>query len=145
MESEISSFNRALYTLLLDRGTLNAARDSIRESLPKKSDSIGILTSEFLYALGFRSYVRDQCEGAGVRERMIAFLAKAQEQLNIDPIQGARLAQNRIKELNDRSVQRETFEQSKKMFFMHDKYPNNPRLPNPTFDQVMQLSPPEND
>ncbi len=138
--AEVLSGNRAFYNSLLQRSNWNDALQALRNAIPDKARTVNIWTSEHLFILGFNYYFNSLCEGSGLTKRIKQLVNRARVEKGLNRIDASIFAEelrDKFQSINDR---RREFEKARNKFFMHDLYPENHRLPCPSYEHVMQIS-----
>lgn len=132
----------AFYDEVLTSGDLNAALEKLKQAIPHQAEKIGIESSVELFMKAFKGYLETYCTPEAVDERVNKIMGAVKGEC--EPVVGIiDSAESHFREyvkfqLGTKEGQQMAFEKKKAIFFLHDRYPTNKDLPNPSFDLIIK-------
>lgn len=124
----------SFYKCLLSRQSISNALSSLFMVEPSFTHNISMISAESLFIKGMKNYFADQCSNEKAEERARDIVTKSLREKGICTIDEVMVC-DVIKQIQSASYKRESFDKRKRVFFMHDLFPDNNELPNPGYSE----------
>jgi hypothetical protein len=122
----------AFYKCLLSRQSISNALSSLFIVEPSLNYNISMISAESLFVKGLKNYFDYQCSNEVAEERARKKVSQSLSKKGIYTIDEDMVCKM-IKRLQSTAYKREIYEKRKRVFFMHDLFPENNELPNPEY------------
>lgn len=128
----------AFYDELLLPSSFGDALAKLKQAIPNHGVKFTILNSEYLFMVAYKNYLESKCSKEAVEKRIRAMVVKSAgnraEYLNVEDLE--RRARSSFGTVAGQQLD---FDFLKEKFFLHDIYPRNELLPNPSFEMMMKI------
>ncbi len=128
---------RAFYFEAFKSRNMNLALEELKKTIPHQAKNFQLISSEYFFFIALKKYFTKECSPENIERRINDMIIEGSN-LGLSSEGLKRMELTHRERLSSREGQEKDFNHFKKFFFMHDLYPDNKTLPDPSFDELLK-------